>query len=83
MERTSRSSTPESSEPEIMSRKAKFAAIFKNITIEPMMLAHMIGMSSSSIVVQNLYIDRICRINHGLDPDICKDLPEHTDYGKL
>lgn len=55
--------------------------IWKNITIEPMMFAHMFAMSTTSVVLQNLYIQRICTITLGKSDDICDNLGNHTDIG--
>lgn len=55
--------------------------IWKNITIEPMMFAHMFAMSTTSVVLQNLYIQRICTITLEHPDEICENLGNHTDIG--
>jgi len=54
-------------------------SFWKNITIEPMMLAHMIAIACSSIVVQNMYLDRICRVTFQYNDTTCADL-SHAEF---
>jgi hypothetical protein len=69
----------DSSETQRSNAKENF---FKNITVEPMMLAHMIGMACSSIVVQNMYLDRICRITYRFPADQCANLTATANYAE-
>lgn len=57
--------------------------IFKNITIEPLMFLHMVGIAGSSVVVQNMYLERVCRVTLGYNKDICENLtdPKYSNYG--
>jgi len=51
-----------------------YGKIVTTISIEPMMFLQMVGFSSTSVVVQNLYIDRICRISFSYPDSICGNL---------
>lgn len=63
------------------SQSSRVGKLFSEITIEPLMLLHMIGMAGSSVVVQNLYIDRVCRIKLQMDPQICGNLSDYSEEG--
>ncbi|ODM98083.1 Solute carrier family 46 member 3, partial [Orchesella cincta] len=53
--------------------------LLKSITIEPMMFAHMFGMSCTSVILQNLYIQRICRISLNYTDTVCDDLADNPE----
>lgn len=43
-----------------------------NHSIEFLMFFHMVGYTCTTVIVQNLYIDRICRLDYKFDPEICR-----------
>ncbi len=57
--------------------------IWENVTIEPIMFAHMFSMSISGVVLQNLYIQRICIVTLATPHQICKNLGNYTELGLL
>ncbi|CAL8108953.1 unnamed protein product [Orchesella dallaii] len=50
--------------------------LLKSVTVEPMMFLHMFGMSCTSVILQNLYIQRICKISLNYT-EVCDHLAEH------
>ncbi len=56
-----------------------FVSAKENHSIEFLMFFHMIGYTCTTVIVQNLYIDRICRIEHQFSPEICENL-SHKNY---
>lgn len=44
----------------------------ENHSIELLMFFHMLGITTTTVIVQNLYIDRICRLDYGYSDEICK-----------
>lgn len=44
----------------------------ENHSIEILMFFHMLGMTTTTVIVQNLYIDRICRLDRQFSDDICR-----------
>jgi len=58
-------------------------SLLKGITIEPMMFLHMFGMSCTSVILQNLYIQRICKISLNYTDAVCDDLEDNPTIGLL
>lgn len=63
--------------------KDLIASAKENHSIELLMFFHMIGYTCTTVIVQNLYIDRICRIEHNFDPELCQNLTKNPDQEKL
>ena len=59
-------------------KESMFKSALRNVTIEPVMFLHMIGMTLTSLIVQNVYLDRICRIELGYSDEVCRALLENT-----
>jgi hypothetical protein len=53
----------------------------ENHSIELLMFFHMIGYTCTTVIVQNLYIDRICRISKNYTESICSNLTNNEDEG--
>lgn len=58
--------------------------IWKGISIEPMMFFHMFALTMTSVVLQNLYIERICKVKLGYSDEICNHLsdPVNKETGR-
>ena len=61
--------------------KSRLRSLTNSITIEPVMFLHMLGISLTGVIVQDLYIERICRVKLGYPADACEDLV--INAGKL
>ncbi|ODM86706.1 Proton-coupled folate transporter [Orchesella cincta] len=53
-------------------------------SIEFLMFFHMIGYTCTTVIVQNLYIDRLCRLDFKFPDEVCRNLTDinMTDYEK-
>lgn len=69
------------------SRPAESSSLEKSclnsIGIMPIMLFHGIANSGMLVIVQNFYIDRICRVSDNFTNDICLNLTQNSMDGKL
>lgn len=65
--------------PKTFSEKVKFA--FRNITVEPVLLCYTFPSVMSSIAMQNLNLDKACRVNLGLNGSICDALEARNTSG--
>lgn len=52
----------------------KLRNVAANVTIEPVMFLHMLGISLTGVIVQDFYIERICRVKLGYSAEACADL---------
>ena len=51
----------------------------QGITIEPAWLLFMLAHGFYSIVAQNLYIDKVCRVNLNFTTEICDNIQQYED----
>ena len=61
--------------------RSRLNTLTNSVTIEPVMFLHMLGISLTGVIVQDLYIERICRVKLGYPADTCADLV--VNAGKL
>ncbi len=55
--------------------------IWKKVTIEPILFTHMFAMCLSGVVLQNLYIQRICTVTLATSSQTCDNLGNYTELG--
>ena len=55
-------------------KESLIKSALKNVTIEPVMFLHMLGFTMTNIIVQNMYLDRICRVELEYSDDTCEEL---------
>lgn len=63
---------------------AKFKRLLALITVEPTMVLYMMAYMLTSIVEQSFFVYKACRVNHGFNDTICKNITaeEHEDLNK-
>lgn len=64
--------TESESEPKSFVEKIKL--VFSNITIEPIVVCYALPSVMASLAIQNLNLEKACRVNLNYDPDICDAL---------
>lgn len=62
----------------------KFKHFLGLITVEPTMVLYMLAFMLTSVVEQSFFVYKACRVNHGLNDTICKNITaeEYEDYNK-
>ena len=59
--------------------KQRLMRIWKNITVEPVVILFMLNYGLFSIVSATLYIEKICRVNLNFSDIICDDIQNHEN----
>mgnify|MGYP001185973083 FL=1 len=59
--------------------KQRLMMIWKNITVEPVVILFMLNYGLFSIVSATLYIEKICRVNLNFSDIICDDIQNHEN----
>ena len=54
-------------------------SVYNNITVEPCVLIFCIGTGFSLLVANELYIDKVCKVNLALGDEICENIQEHKE----
>ncbi|EFA08602.2 proton-coupled folate transporter isoform X1 [Tribolium castaneum] len=54
----------------------------KLITVEPTMVLYMMAFMTTSVVEQAFFVNKACRVNHGLNASICDNLTEYEELNK-
>ena len=57
----------------------RLVLIWKNITIEPVYLLFVLNYGIFGIVSQDLYIEKVCRVNLNFNLTICDHIQEHKN----
>lgn len=57
-----------------MSLRQKYKNIIKSITVEPMLLCYVIPSTLNLLAIQNLNLDKACRVNMNYGDLICDTL---------
>lgn len=70
-------------EPKIKNRSlcTKAKLIFLNITVEPILVLYVIPSMMSSLAMQNLNLEKACRVNYKFDNQICDALTQRNRSG--
>lgn len=63
-----------------MSLRQKYKSITKNITVEPLLLCYVVPCTLAALAIQNLNLDKACRINMNYGDQIC-DALEKREVG--
>nr|XP_027228856.1 proton-coupled folate transporter-like [Penaeus vannamei] len=58
-------------------RCARIRGALRNVTVEPLMLLDGVAFSSVHVYMENLQMERVCRVSAGLAADVCGALREH------
>lgn len=63
---------------------AKFKHFLQLITVEPTMVLYMMAFMLTSVVEQSFFVYKACRVNHGYNDTICKNITAkiYEDYNK-
>ena len=59
--------------------KQRLMMIWKNITVEPVVILYFLNYGIFMIVSQTLYIEKICRVNLNFTDSICDNIQNHND----
>lgn len=62
----------------------KFKKYLGLITVEPTMVLYMMAFMLTSVVEQSFYVYKACKVNHGFNDTICKNITaeKYEDYNK-
>ncbi|XP_017956090.1 proton-coupled folate transporter isoform X1 [Drosophila navojoa] len=62
----------------------RLMSIIRNISVEPTMFLYMFAFMITSVVEQNFFLQKACRVNNNLSDDICTNIhkKENEDYKK-
>lgn len=52
-----------------------------NLSLEPMMLTHMIGLTLQVVTLQDFYLERVCRITLKFPAETCANLTKNKTLG--
>ena len=58
---------------------ARMRAILKSVTVEPLMLLDGLAFSNMHVYIENMQMDRVCRVTCGFTEDVCQDLKTHNE----
>lgn len=64
-----------------MSIRQKWSYLTSNITVEPMVACYVIPSVLSSLAVQNLILEKACRVNLGYSDEVCSALAARNTTG--
>ncbi|XP_064091945.1 uncharacterized protein LOC135205167 [Macrobrachium nipponense] len=59
--------------------KTVMTKTLKSVTVEPLMLLDGFAFSNMNVYIENLQIDRVCRVSVGLPENVCQNLKAHPD----
>lgn len=59
----------------------KFRLVFSNITVEPIMVCYVLPNVMASLAMQNLNLEKACRVDLGYDTDICDAMAARNKTG--
>ncbi len=51
--------------------------IFSNISVEPVSFLYFMALLMQGIVREDLYLQKVCQVDEGIEVDICKELQQH------
>ncbi|XP_064092201.1 probable peptidoglycan muropeptide transporter SLC46 [Macrobrachium nipponense] len=79
-------STPTEQRPKMLKSKPTFSRfktlatkVFSSITVEPLMLLDGLAFSNMHVYIENLQMDRVCRMSAGYSEEVCRDLKAEPD----
>lgn len=55
---------------------------YQYITVEPSMFLYMFAFMLTSVIEQQLFVQKACLSNHNFTKEICDDLANHKDIQK-
>nr|XP_045593016.1 proton-coupled folate transporter-like [Procambarus clarkii] len=58
----------------VRGRCSRVLGVMKSVTVEPLMLLDGLAFSSIHVYIENLQMDRVCRVNSGFSQQVCDNL---------
>ena len=62
-----------------MERLDTVMSSYKQVTVEPVVMLFCLNLGLTGISSQDLYLQKVCRVNLNISQDICDNIHNHTE----